>query len=123
RDQSPKNDIMLRRATTLTFVAIFLATILCAVVCPNAQASPHGHACAHPDHSCCPKTNDPAYQCVDTHFLGASKYHHATVDVAALLVNRVAPPAPALVANPVDGTDALVSPPRDLVTQKQILRI
>src|SRR5438477_12484097 len=91
---------MARRTATLGFVAIFLLTILCAVICPGAEAHGSNHVCDKPDHSCCPKShNDSAQtQCVETHFVGASKYQHSSPHVSAFTLDSAATIA---IPNPV----------------------
>jgi len=107
---------MLRRAATSGLVAVFLATMLCAVICPTAWAQ-ESH------HSCCPQSSESGQsQCVDTHFMGATRFHdaaaitlaHSAADVIRAMPLRV------LAWVPVENGLAFSE---DLLTKHHILRI
>ena len=116
---------MFRRTAVLGLVAVFLATILCAVVCPGRETHAANHVCDKPAHSCCPKSNNDSVdsQCVDTYFVEASKYHHPPLDWIALTLDAIG----AIESNPtvtfVGWVEQLTGPPQDLLNKHRILRI
>src|SRR5262245_41283685 len=116
---------MFRRAAVLGLVAVFLATILCAVICPGREAHAATHVCDKPAHSCCPKSPSGSIdsQCVDTHFVEASKYNHPPLDWAALTGDAISAVAPNPIAAFVGLVEPLTSPPQDLLNPHRILRI
>jgi hypothetical protein len=120
------NTDMLRHAAALMFATIFLATILCAVICPEAAAQGAHHVCDKPDHSCCPKSNHNSDQnlCVDTHFMGASKYRsHAPVvlDLTADVDTAVAKPI--TITSKIVVSERLQRPAEDVLAKHRLLRI
>ena len=119
------SNCMIRRTGTLGFAAIFLASILCAVICPAAESHGGHHVCDKPDHSCCPKSQDRsnASQCVDTHFTPASKYHHPSLDLGALLVDVTALENLPQFVQLIDSFQLSPAPPQDLLARHRILRI
>jgi hypothetical protein len=127
RTDPPNNRVMIRRTATLGFAAIFLATILCAVICPGG-AGTHAakHVCDKPDHSCCPKSpNDATKQrCVGTHFVEASKDHHAALGIAAFAVDRdVAILVPNSMLAVVATVSGMIPARQDMLARYHTLRI
>ena len=116
---------MIGRIGTASLITIFVSTILCAVICPGTEGHSSSHVCDKPDHSCCPKSTKSSTdsQCVDTHFVEASKYHHPPLDWLALTVDAIS----AIEPNPTFTHSGLVErlpgPPQDLLNQHDILRI
>src|SRR5262245_66565295 len=82
---------MIRRAAVLGLVTVFIATILCAAICPGREGHAANHVCDKPDHSCCPKSTKDSIdsQCVDTHFVEVYKFDHLQLDWAAVTVNAI----------------------------------
>ena len=116
---------MFRRTAVLGLVAVFLVTILCAVVCPGRETHAANHVCDKPDHSCCPKSNNDSVdsQCVDTHFVEASKYHHPALHLAALTANAVIAIQTTSATTFVGLVEQVTSPPQDLLSKHRALRI
>jgi hypothetical protein len=116
---------MFRSAAVLGLVAIFLATILCAVICPGREAHAANHVCDKPDHSCCPKSNNRSTdsQCLDTHFVEASKYHHPSLHLAELTIEGIDTTQPSATVTFVAWVEQLAGPPQDLLHKHRALRI
>src|SRR5262245_26160119 len=123
--QQSNNGNMFGRFGTAGLIAIFVSTILCAVICPGTQGHSSSHVCDKPDHSCCPKSNKGSTdsKCVDTHFVEASKYHHPPLDWVALTVDAISAIAPNPTVAFVGWVVPQTGPPQDLLNRRHILRL
>ena len=116
---------MVGRLATVTLMIVFVGSVLCATVCPG-ESHAANHVCTEADHSCCPKSqeNGNTDQCVDTHFVAASKYHHADLSLMAFSFDSVAMILPIdSILHRSDRQERLLIPSEDLLTRHHLLRI
>jgi hypothetical protein len=117
---------MVGRFATAALIFVFAGSVLCAVVCPGETHAATAHLCTKTDHSCCPKSHDSSQkdQCVDTHFVGSSKYHHSGLSLTAFTFDHAEAVAFAsLTYGETLALDRLPLPLQDLLSKHQILRI
>jgi hypothetical protein len=117
---------MVRRIATAALMVVFVGSVLCAIVCPGETYAATNHVCTKTDHSCCPKSHDQSEkdQCVDTHFVGMSKFHHGPLNLTALAVGGIDGPVLSDLSireNVVFYSFSL--PPEDLLSKHHALRI